>query len=437
MEIPEIERELSRISNESVENFISIEESIHQVDKFLNSVSSFDILVTSLENQYQNQNSSEIVRTALTLYMLRNFKDKSESILIGMLPREKSVCFYMHVLRFLEAHENQFSQFRPEFFKSLEKLYGIVRDELSFFLELDYERYKEYKAHEHEIILLHEKHADYIGRDCVDDYITRNRDEYVNIYWSIRKVAPLTGVSVIGDFGLFFIDSEDDLVIQLKSLPENIASLSHLERLSIEGFDFSEFPFFDKIKTFTHLKALRLRRNTFQHVPDSVPFFDTLETLSYNNESNELPKWVVEFAFQEKIYQKYVDAGVHPDDAPVLSLLEVLWECAFRSYDDTRLDQPAPNYVLDEDGHVNELSNTGEELPLRLFPSQLCELTHLKVLCLAFMEITSIPDCVKRMKSITSIFLEGNPIQRVPNMNDLPESWVDALKRASPDLIKD
>jgi hypothetical protein len=53
------------------------------------------------------------------------------------------------------------------------------------------------------------------------------------------------------------------------------------------------------------------------------------------------------------------------------------------------------------------------------------------------MEITSITHCVKNMKQLTSIFLEGNPIQRIPDVNDLPEPWVDALKRASPDLIKD
>jgi Leucine-rich repeat (LRR) protein len=432
-----ISQELTRIARKDVENFISVDDSLNSVITFLASINSLPRLEKILTEQYDDPLSSEIVRTALALHLLQAFGDERESILISMLPRETSICFYMHVLRFLEAHENQFAQFRDAFLERLENLFGIVRQELFFFLEQSYVRYKEYKACEHEIVALHQKHADFIGKDHLNNYLKYLRNNYVYIRRIHERVSHLDGLSISGELVFFSFGIEDDLVVQLNFVPNSIKTLSHLTHLSVEAFDFSEFPFFDKIEGFNRLKFLRLRDNAFQRVPDSVPFFDTLETLSYNNESGELPKWVVEFAFQGKIYQKYVDVGVHPDDAPVLNLLEVLWECALRPHDDTRLDQPAPNYVLDEDGHVIELLNTGEELPLRLFPSQLCKLTHLKILCLAYMEITSIPDCVKNMKSLASIFLEGNPIQRIPDVSDLPKTWVDELKRVFPGLIRD
>jgi hypothetical protein len=436
MDVPDINQELSRIVEKNVENFISVDDSITSVNAFLATINSLALLEKILTEQYDTPTSSEIVRTALALHLLQAFGNESESILIELLPREKSICFYMHVFKLLESHENQFDQFRNKFLERLENLLGIVRQEFYFFLEQNYALYKEYKAYEREIIALHQKHADFIGREHVDDYLRYLREDYVNVRKIHEKVSHLDGLSISGELVFFSIGTEDDLVIQLRSVPNSIKMLSHLTHLSVESFDFSEFPFFDKIKSFNHLEFLRLRDNAFQRVPETVPFFDTLGTLSYNNESNMLPKWVMEFASQEKIYKKYFDAGVHPDDAPVLSLLEVLWECALRSHDDTRLDQPAPNYVLDEDGHVIELWNTGEELPLRIFPSQLCELTYLKVLCLINMQIASIPDCVKNMKQLTSIHLEGNPIRRIPNVNDLSEPWVGALKRASPDLIK-
>jgi len=316
-------------------------------------------------------------------------------------------------------------------------------------------RYVEYKSREHRSkTLLHEltnetgkKHVPGLHERIIhSEYINisdpaKRKDSpsaYIQITSTNGKLSPLTSFYLSGRLFFFDFSLEHYEKAYFKELPESFRTLAHIKHLSLEYFNFAEFPLFDKLKEFTSLKSLGLHNITFQSIPDSLSFLPSLERISFHNQVDVLPPWVAQFACQEKFYRKYVERGVHPDDAPVLRLLEHLWGVELERYDPNfRGGDPqySPTYDFNEDGHVTFIMKAGEHEALRTFPPQLCTLAYLDILYLGYEEIEYIPDCIRCMTNLKKISLGGNPIKRIPDIHSLPDAWLKHLTNIVPELV--
>lgn len=458
MEQAKILEQLDQISAQQVEKFTSVEDSLHAVRNFLESIESFQVLVDVFKAQYarKEMKSSEIVRTALALHLLRAHYYEGQELVLEVLEKEKATCFYFHVLEFLNTANGGCGIFRDLFLGSLEQHYGILREELGFFLDFDYMRYVEYKHREHRsktllqelngekgkkhVPGLHEQiiHSEYIN---ISDPVKREQSpsDCIQITLTNGELSPLKSLGLSGWLVFFEFSIEHYEKAYLKGLPESFRTLHHIEQLGLVDFDFTEFPLFYTLRGFTSLKSLGLSNITFQSIPKSLSFLPSLESIYFHNQVDILPPWVAQFACQEKFCRKYVERGVHPDDAPVLSLLEHLWcikeleryDANFRGGD----PQYSPTYDLNEEGYVISIMKSGEHLPLRTFPPKLCTLAHIERLTLYNEEIEYLPDCVTQMTNLTSICLDENPIKRIPDIRSLPDAWVKHLSSIVPELV--
>ncbi len=314
-----------------------------------------------------------LIRAAAANELAQHFPKKGYAPLKSAIFQEKSVVVLKTLLELIaNSGDNQIRTLKNDLLDRLSTIYGIVRDEVRFLLDLQV------------LFVIYELYDQNVGFDtsyfdsCNSIYeLIYHKDSDGSLYYSVRD-GHITGL---------------DLSFQLKILPESIGLLSKLRYLRLEG---------------TGLKKL----------PKSLGSLRRLEYLNLNgNKLKFMPNWV--FSIAKRHYaRKYVKEGVEKHEAPVLGLLEILtgFKLEKAKTSDKVFDPHVMLfYKIDDAGHIVEIYVFDPEIvSICIFPEQIYSLKFLETLLLSSQYIKVIPKSIGELTSLKHLDLSWNLINKIP-----------------------
>ena len=145
--------------------------------------------------------------------------------------------------------------------------------------------------------------------------------------------------------------------------------------------------------------------------------FRLLVYLEFNNPNQEIKAEAAKYrtslvklntAWQVAQYNNnielYLDDGVHPSEAPVLALLEILTESEILGYE------------INDEGRIILLPIFGsDDSYIGIFPEQICDLKFLQILYFRNQNAKSIPECIKKLSYLEKLDLSYNDLENFPN----------------------
>ncbi len=314
---------------------------------------------------------SPLVRSTAARYILREFPKFSLIPLRYMIHNDRSIIVLKIFLDLLEYPNNQYSyELKKELFNKLAKSYQVVLEESKFMLE-------------------------------IESMINRNSD--INFSKPIISKNHVTALDFAGQ--------------KLKKIPDSIGSVSKLQYLNLWDNNLTTLP--KSIELLSNLKYLFLDWNRFTKFPDlRWDKLISLEKMSITNnfKLREFPNSLF-LLIKQNLIKKYINEGVHSNDAFVLGLLEILTGMKLRKLTKNKLPRLYTcSYKVDLDGHIIGIYLYGyHSFQINLIPIQICRLKHLEELILRGQNIQIIPECIKSLKSLKHLDLFQNDIRFVPD----------------------
>jgi Leucine-rich repeat (LRR) protein len=184
--------------------------------------------------------------------------------------------------------------------------------------------------------------------------------------------------------------------------------------LSLALIDIIEIP--NSICNLTQLESLEISYCNLKNYPDTCPNLLSLRNLTLsNNQFDNLPKWVIKIAHQNKYVDKYITRGVVKSEVHNLGLLEILTgkECIKMQPDDNFSTTGPVCYEINNLGHITKIMYLSKEPRIGVFPKELCNLEFLEELILIDQNIRIIPESIGELNRLKVLNLTHNQIDNV------------------------
>ena len=314
---------------------------------------------------------SPIVRSTAAYYLLLEFPKFSLIPLRYMIHNDRSIIVLKTLLELLEYPNTQYSyELKKELINKLANSYQVVPEESKFLLEIE---------------------------------SMLNSSSNINFCKPIINKNHITALDFAGQ--------------KLKQIPNSIGSVSKLQSLNLWDNNLTTLP--KSIEFLSNLKYLFLDWNRFRKFPDlRWDKLISLEKMSITNnfKLREFPNSLF-LLIKQNLVKKYVNEGVHWNDAFVLGLLEILTGMKLRKLTNSKLPKLyACEYKVDLDGHIIGIYLYGyHSFQINLIPKQVCKLKHLEELILRDQNIQFIPECITSLKSLKRLDLLQNGIRFIPD----------------------
>ena len=315
---------------------------------------------------------SPLIRSLAAQYAFFCFPKSSLKPLKYLIYNEKSSYVLKNLLDFLKNHKNYYSErLIKELIDNLVKKYNLVPEESQFLLEIE---------------------------------ALKNINSNMCFFKILKKEKFILDLDLAGQ--------------KLTSIPKSIGILLKLQNLNLWNNCLKTLP--KSIGNLTNLKTLFLDWNNFSEIPNlKWDSLISLEKLNLNNNSklnNNIPQSLFKLA-QKNFARKYVEEGVIPSEAPVLSLLEFFAGMKLKKTEqiDHISSYYACNYKLNNKGHVIGIYLFGYPIfQICIFPEQVCSLKYLEELILRDQGIKNIPNKIGNLKSLKILDLMRNRVKTIP-----------------------
>ncbi|MEE9377606.1 MAG: tetratricopeptide repeat protein [Candidatus Lokiarchaeia archaeon] len=345
----------------------------------------------------------QIIKLIIAKLLILNHIDKSFPLLKEQLKSEFSAFFITSLYKFLNKKDLEICEILKEIIiDNYQDIYSVVFEEAKFFLDLETTQMENSNRIDFK--------AGYFNKFKADNLEILKNDSYYSY--------------ILRDSHLIALDLSR---WEIKELPESISLLSKLQYLSLANLNLKKFP--ESIKLLSHLRYLNLCGNNFKIIP----------------------RWLTEF-IEKKFQQKYIDEGVDPTEAKVISLIEILKGNKIEKLNiesDAIHWEIALNYKLNNNGKIIGLYIDDEKTGIGIFPEILCTLKHLQELILSNSSIENIPNCIGELQSLKYLDLSFNRIRSIPesintlrnleylnlNENEIPEKAILSLRWNKSGLI--
>ncbi len=345
--------------------------------------STIDKLFSFLLKSDDHQKKIKIIDVLLEIYgNLRDneFEPRIINLFKHMIQNERYVYVVQHINGSIEQLNKAFQDIVVnEIIKKYVLFYDVVPEEVKFIIDLDY-------------------------LDPTDPYF-RKPIQFVARYKN--NVCFPSIKEIQSNFNCSFAIKQNHIIgmiikKKIDSIPESIGALKKLKYLHIFTNKNLKFP--KSIELLSKLKDFRV----YSNFPIEIPI-------------------IIKERVQKYFIQKYLQDGVHPDDALILANLDIIgWNLRNLEKDELYKEDPewynlgdvdVWDYRLNGNGRVIEIYIKPWEgrSKLPFFPEEFCFFKKLEVLDLLFYELEYIPEAIINLKSLKSlnIFNFGKKITKI------------------------
>ncbi len=366
-----------------------------EIIEILNKLVIFDEEIVDFLIHTLISDENQFIKLIIAKFLIQNHIAKGLFLLKKQLKSEFSAFFITSLYKFLNNKDHEiYKNLREIIIDKYREIYNVIFEEAQFFLDLETTQVESSNRIDFKV--------GYFNKFKANNLDILKNDNYYSY--------------IIRDSHIIALDL---CRWEIKELPESISLLSKLKHLNLANLNLNNLP--ESIKLLSHLRYLNLCGNCFKIIP----------------------QWLTEFS-TKKFQQKYIDEGVDPTEAKVLSLIEILkgsilekaniesnvihWEIAL-------------NYKINNNGNIIGLYIDDEKTGIGIFPDILCTLTHLQELSLSNSSIKNIPSCIGQLQSLKYLDLSFNRIRSIPesihtlrnleylnlNENEIPEKTILSL----------
>ena len=222
------------------------------------------------------------------------------------------------------------------------------------------------------------------------------------------------------NLGLFFcqLNSREDFKLSMKSGDSSYGSYlvesGRVTAIDLSSWELEEVP--QSLKILKRLKKLDLGTNSLKSIPDWIGEFKDLNYLNLNrNCLKTIPKSIFLLS-KQNFAQRYVNKGVHPHDAPVLSILEILTGHTLKNINFFGGHGEMRHFELNEEGFIKALHIDLASLgPLQFIPKYISLLTHLEKLIISDRAIDTFPEVLMELSNLKILYITSSSIEVIPN----------------------
>lgn len=332
----------------------------------LNGINAFKILENTLLSD-----ESPLVRAITTKIILCNFQEEGLNPLKWLIENESS-SLVLKIFRDFLNNNKDFKILRNAFNNRLEKIasiYGIVREEASFFLD--------FKTN----INNSKKYRLYSVGDLIED------DNAICVIDKTKHVKSLS-------FSL------------RNSLSESIGLLSKLKALDLSFNKLKDLP--NSFRALSRLKSLDLSWNNFASLPDILCNLNSSKLIrlkANHNEINNIPEWLQKFKRLKRLDLRHNNIRHVPDSINSLKSLEYL------DLSENKIDEfPKSICALNSLKTLNLSFNK-----IKKIPPSIIALTSLKTLWLNNNDIQEVPGSIGFLILLEKLNLKNNSIRELPD----------------------
>ena len=343
----------------------------------------------------------------------KKYFDKSNKTIQWIIENENSIKVFAKLYEALRSIHNDSSDiFKSNIISKVAEALKLIQEETIFILEL------------FAIKLLYYYNLDMILNKNLKSFISDKLSDYSN--WAFEGNP------------IFVINYQHIICVNLRGfklckIPNSIGSLSQLAILDLERNFLADLP--KEIGFLLNLKELYLGRNIFSSLPECCSTLPNLREIHI--ESNFLTfKSTSEAMWKIAQYcyvQKYVNEGVYPSEAPVLSLFEMMLGRKIDKLDyvHSDYDEALPSfnygsgacdfYSMNKSGNVTGIY-IHWNMDLRemvCIPKYIYHLKFLRELSMIMCFIAEIPEEIGQLSHIMRINLENNRIESIPKSLEL------------------
>jgi Leucine-rich repeat (LRR) protein len=324
----------------------------------------------------------QIVRAAAVLYIAKFYKDECADVLKYVIQNEngmKVIKTIFDSLGFLSIENSK--TLLDEIFYKFNQIYKIKKEEIPFFIELDFKFMREFSF----------EFSDLFYYKCCTPILSKINDTYFNneSEWIAVRNRYVIGLQLrryVNNFDYF------------KKIPKSFIYLSKLKYLCLSENKLKTVP--RSIRYLHNLEELDLSSNELKTVPEFIGNMPSLKKLNLNmNPLESLPDSLFSLS-KRALANKYISEGVNPDEAPVLGLIEMLVEKRLHNYetflkydgakypdkDYDKIDKYTTYfyYKLNKKGNITEIYGHPDGFPYyccwyTIVPKQINLLKHLRV----------------------------------------------------------
>ncbi len=253
------------------------------------------------------------------------------------------------------------------------------------------------------------------------DLIKKYQEKYELVFEEAKFFLDLENIlqdhnDLTVNFG-YFIKFRTDTIEELKKndYPSYVIKRNHIIALDLSRWELREIP--NSIGLLSKLEYINLSGLALKELPESMKSLESLNFINLNgNNLTEIPIWLHKFC-KENFSHKYVQDGVIPEDAVILSLLEVLNGRELKKLDlkiDVKKWESALNYKINNQGLIYGIYINDDHASQGIFPKAICKLRNIEELELIRSSIEFIPDCISQLQTLRYLDLSFNKIKAVP-----------------------
>ncbi len=333
-----------------------------------------------LESLLISDNSSLVREKSLEL-IGEEFSEKSLNLYKQVIDQDISARVFSALYKRLEHLEGSLvKELREKIIEKYSKSYLIVLEEVPFLIDLDEIAFRIWEGYDYKL----EDRSDFHFLELYNDSWFSGLIAHETVDFWPRCDGECTRFLV--KFG--HIVAVDASRLKLKKIPRSIKLLRYLKGLILKDNELEDLS--EDLASCRYLERLYLGGNKLKKLPQFLENFKHLRELYVKDcptlEEISDSMWA---CASRCFVKKYVDEGVRPEEAPVLSLLRMMVGRLDRLSDDyystIDIGYAWCTYKIDDDGHVTTIwINDGDGwYPRLLVPEQVLSLPYLSELYLS------------------------------------------------------
>lgn len=376
----------------AVELLASMLKNYHKIDEYISiinyllkidskSLQVYNILKSILISEFR-----ETIRKTVLILIIKNYFKVVYLLLEDSIQEDNSASILKELYtKTTTSSKTSIISLKSKLHSLLGEMYGVVIEEIPFFLDLELLR-----------------------------RVKGKRNLIKTSLMNVIKLRETEGPPYAVRHG--HVRALDLTCEELEKIPTSIGLLTRLTYLKLSSNNLTNLP--DTIGDLCFLKELDLAANKFISLPDSLEKLKYLKKLdlSYNFHLKEVPTLL--YRISNNIFsQKYIEKGVNSAEAIVLGIFEILIGKELVDFGQKKdHDYISGKYKIDENGHIIELNLIPhEDFCLGLFPEPICSLKFLEILELGYNSIKKIPNSIDRLESLKDLHLTSNKVEYIPN----------------------